>query len=187
MTSLEEKEKGAAAWSANNFPLAILHFSNAIEIGGEKEFIKVVYSNRSVANLKLNKLVEALADANKCIEIDAKWPKGYTRKGDALYSSKKYTDSFNAYNSAKKLSPSDQSIVEKCDLAMRAIGAEADRTAPSRPSTSGGSRSTATPTTAPPTGILGKIVTYSRYLLLLSAVLYLIPFGRSLSALSFRY
>jgi hypothetical protein len=41
MTSLEEKELGAAAWSAGNYPLAITHFTNAIEIGGDKEFIKV--------------------------------------------------------------------------------------------------------------------------------------------------
>lgn len=41
MTSLEEKELGAAAWAANNYPLAITHFTNAIEIGGEKDFMKV--------------------------------------------------------------------------------------------------------------------------------------------------
>ena len=41
MTSLEEKEKGAAAWTANNYPLAITHFTKAIEIGGDKDFLKV--------------------------------------------------------------------------------------------------------------------------------------------------
>ena len=41
MTSVEEKEKGAAAWAANNYPLAITHFTNAIEIGGDKDFLKV--------------------------------------------------------------------------------------------------------------------------------------------------
>ena len=42
MTSLEEKEKGAAAWTANNYPLAITHFTKAIEIGGDKDFLKVI-------------------------------------------------------------------------------------------------------------------------------------------------
>jgi hypothetical protein len=41
MTSVEEKEKGAAAWAANNYPLAVTHFTNAIEIGGDKDFLKV--------------------------------------------------------------------------------------------------------------------------------------------------
>ena len=48
MTSVEEKEKGAAAWAANNFPLAVTHFTNAIEIGGDKDFLKV---NRFSRNL----------------------------------------------------------------------------------------------------------------------------------------
>lgn len=70
MTSLEEKELGAAAWTANDYPLAITHFTKAIELSSDKEFLKIVFSNRSVANLKIKKLTLALADADKCIELD---------------------------------------------------------------------------------------------------------------------
>jgi hypothetical protein len=41
MTSIEAKERGAAAWIAQDFNLAITHFSTAIEIGGDKDFLKV--------------------------------------------------------------------------------------------------------------------------------------------------
>ena len=41
MTSLDEKEKGATAWAAGDFPLSITHFTRAIEIGGDKDFLKV--------------------------------------------------------------------------------------------------------------------------------------------------
>jgi tetratricopeptide (TPR) repeat protein len=134
-----------------------------------------------VANLKLNKFSEAVADASKCIELDGNWVKGHTRKGDALYSSSKFTEAFNAYNAAKRLSPSDASLSEKCELASKAIRSEADRSNPSTSRTS----SAATP--APPTGFLGKIVTYGRYLLILFAVVYLLPLGRNYSSIAFRY
>ena len=201
MTSLDEKEKGAAAWTANNYPLAITHFTKAIEIGGEKDFLKVsesmlacslskiltialrlnfkvIYSNRSVANLKLNKFKEAIDDASKCVELDSNWAKGYTRKGDALYSSCKYTDSFNAYNSAKRLSPTDQSLLDKCELAMKAIRIEADKAAGS----SNRESSSASAPTIIPGGLMGQIVIKGRYLVIACAILYLLPFGRTFSS-----
>jgi tetratricopeptide (TPR) repeat protein len=134
-----------------------------------------------VANLKLNKFSEAIADASKCIELDSNWVKGHTRKGDAFYSSSKFTEAFNAYNAAKRLSPSDASLTEKCELASKAIRSEADR------SNASTSRTSSAASPAPPTGILGKIVTYSRYLLIFFAIVYLLPLGRNYSSIAFRY
>jgi tetratricopeptide (TPR) repeat protein len=126
----------------------------------------------------VNKFKEALTDANKCIEIDGNWAKGYTRKGDAQYKLLQFTDAYNAYNSAKRLSPGDKSLEEKCDLAMKAIGIEADRAAGSSASRSA-SRSATSTAAVSPTGIIGKVITYSRYLLILAAICYLIPLGRT--------
>ena len=42
MTSIEAKERGAAAWLAQDFNLAVTHYSTAIEIGGDKDFLKVL-------------------------------------------------------------------------------------------------------------------------------------------------
>ena len=141
-----------------------------------------MYSNRSAANFKLNKFKEAIADATKCIDLDGNWAKGYTRKGDALYSSWKYTDAYNAYNSAKRLSPTDKSLIDKCELAMKAMRSEADRAA-------GPSSNTPNSTSINivPTGRLGKLVYYARCFLLFSAFLYLLPFGRAYSGIVFKY
>ena len=143
---------------------------------------KVIYSNRSVANLKLNKFKEAIDDASKCVELDSNWAKGYTRKGDALYSSCKYTDSFNAYNSAKRLSPTDVSLLDKCELAMKAIRIEADKAA----GTSNRDSGSASTSTVIPSGILGQIVIKGRYLVIACAVLYLLPFGRTFSSTAYK-
>ena len=45
---------------------------------------KVLYSNRSLAQLKLGRFDEAVEDAEMAISLDAGWPKGYIRKANAL-------------------------------------------------------------------------------------------------------
>lgn len=141
--------------------------------------MQVVYSNRSAANLKLNKLKEALSDANKCIELDRNWSKGYTRKGDALFSSVKYSDANDAYNSAKTLSPADESITAKCELTRKAIRTEADRKSGAFSSDSG-------PTSIAAAKPLEKAIIIFRYLLLLSGILYFVPLGRNYSLICYR-
>jgi len=73
--------------SAGNYDLAIKKWTEAIDAtpGSDREFLKVVYSNRSAAYLKLKQNASALADADQCVELDPNWVKGITRKGDALY------------------------------------------------------------------------------------------------------
>jgi stress-induced-phosphoprotein 1 len=125
----QAKAKGSDAWSKGDYQGSITHFTSAIELSissnvassNSKDFLKVLYSNRSAAYLKLNKVTEALKDSNKCIEIDSTWSKGYARKGDALLSSKKYTEAYNAYNAGLRISPNDSTLTEKSEQAMRAI------------------------------------------------------------------
>ncbi|RYH24341.1 tetratricopeptide repeat protein [archaeon] len=157
-----EKTAGSAAWTQGQYDRAVEHFSKAISLGGsDKEFLKVIYSNRSAAYHKLNKLQQALDDANKCIEVDSQWSKGYSRKGDALYALRRFTDSYNAYNSGLRYASGDATLREKVDLAMRAIQSEADSTA-SNSSTTSSDQSTLT--------------RYLKLAIIGLAVLYLIPF-----------
>lgn len=125
----QAKAKGSDAWSKGDYQGSITHFTSAIELSissniatsNSKDFLKVLHSNRSAAYLKLNKVTEALRDSNKCIEIDSTWSKGYARKGDALFSSKQYTEAYNAYNAGLRISPNDSTLTEKSEQAMRAI------------------------------------------------------------------
>lgn len=118
----------------------------------------MLYSNRSAAYLKLNKLDEALKDGTKCTELDAQWAKGHTRKGDALYALKRYTDAYNAYNASARLA-TDAAVQEKMELAMRAIRND-----------------TPSPSAAPAAASTSTTSTYLRMLILVLGAVYLIPF-----------
>lgn len=178
------KEEGSKAWAEGNYSKALESFSAAINHGGDKDFLKVIYSNRSAVHLKLNKPEDALKDGNKAVELDANWPKGYTRKGDALYQLKKFTEAYNAYNAGIRVAPNDAGLKEKVELAMKAMRNESDRSSSSSSSSSffpsSGSGSTAQ--AAPATGLLrqGKLA------VVLLILVYFIPFLGSINTLAYR-
>eukprot|EP00598_Pedospumella_elongata_P006108 CAMPEP_0184974678 /NCGR_PEP_ID=MMETSP1098-20130426/6099_1 /TAXON_ID=89044 /ORGANISM="Spumella elongata, Strain CCAP 955/1" /LENGTH=421 /DNA_ID=CAMNT_0027497293 /DNA_START=20 /DNA_END=1285 /DNA_ORIENTATION=- len=170
--AIQAKADGAAAWSAGNFSQAAEHFTTAINLGGDKEFLKVLHSNRSAAYLKLNRITEALKDGNKCVELDNNWVKGYARKGDALLASKQFTEAYNAYNAGSRIAPNDASMQEKMEQAMRAIRNASDQTSRA----SAGSSSPFAGVNVPPTPSADKYVQIAQTAVLVLAVLYMIPF-----------
>lgn len=64
-----------------------------------------VYSNRSYAKLLTGKYSESLSDADKCIEIDPEWSRGYSRKGDALEGLNDFSGACAAFQTAIDKSP----------------------------------------------------------------------------------
>lgn len=170
----QAKSDGAAAWSAGNFSQAAEHFTTAINLGGDKEFLKVLHSNRSAAYLKLNRITEALKDGNKCVELDNNWVKGYARKGDALLASKQYTEAYNAYNAGSRIAPNDATMKEKMEQAMRAIRNAAEQTSSS--STRSSNSSPFAGANIPATPAADKYVQIAQSAVLVLAVLYMIPF-----------
>jgi stress-induced-phosphoprotein 1 len=73
---LEAKNKGNAAFSAQDFSAAVTHFTEAIQFDPTNH---VLYSNRSGAYASMNKYKEALDDANETVRIKPDWAK--VRKG----------------------------------------------------------------------------------------------------------
>ena len=71
--ALEHKALGNKEFTAQNFPEAIKHFTNAI---AEDDTDHVFYSNRSACYSSLKKYDEALADGTKCVELKPDWAKG---------------------------------------------------------------------------------------------------------------
>lgn len=69
---VEQKDKGNVAFKGGNCAQANQHFSNSIDVTTEKEFLKIIYSDRCAARLKLKQNNQALHDAQKCIELDSK-------------------------------------------------------------------------------------------------------------------
>lgn len=60
-------------------------------------FVWQVYSNRAACYTKLGALPEGLKDANKCIELDEKFVKGYSRKGAIQFFMKEYDKALQTY------------------------------------------------------------------------------------------
>ena len=57
---------------------------DVLEHSDDIETVKVLYSNRSACRLKRGAAKLALADAEKCVEMDMTWEKGWLRKIDAV-------------------------------------------------------------------------------------------------------
>jgi len=117
MTTAEEfKAKGNAALQAGNTTEAIEHYTSAINADGSNH---VYYSNRSAAFLKKGDAHNALEDANACIALKSDFAKGYSRKGAALHSLKRYNDSITAYQSGLTQFPTDKGLLKGLDDVKR--------------------------------------------------------------------
>jgi len=90
---LEQKLLGDRRFRIGSFKGAAQQYSEAIELRPSH----VLYSNRSACYCGLLEYALALRDANKCIELDEKWPKGYARKGAALQGLNKLDEAITTY------------------------------------------------------------------------------------------
>jgi tetratricopeptide (TPR) repeat protein len=168
MSAIEEKQLGSEAWSKNDFNLAVVHFTNAIELNPEKELLLILYSNRSAAYLKLKQYIPALTDANKCLEIEKNFVKGYSRKGDALHALGRLNEALNVYNDGLKISSNDPTLLDKKTQTLNAIRKAASFNSESN---------TSTTSTTGLSGTFQKVSQYLRYFLLINILLYILPLG----------
>lgn len=99
------KEEGNTFFKNGEYLAAIDAYSKSLDLEPEQHFC---FSNRSAAYLKLgcssnqadasvaDFLEKALADANKCVEINPSWPKGYSRQAAALQELKRWDEAVAA-------------------------------------------------------------------------------------------
>ena len=76
-------------------------------IDGDQGNNHILFSNRSAAYAALRKFDAALLDADKCIEIQATWAKGYFRRGLALEGLGRYAEAYAAYQKGLTVEPTD--------------------------------------------------------------------------------
>jgi len=89
MTEAERlKNEGNALLNTRDFEGAVAKYTQAIELDGNNH---IFYSNRSAAWAKLGDFSQALADANRCVDISPNWGKGYARLATA-YDGLDYVD-----------------------------------------------------------------------------------------------
>eukprot|EP01091_Cochliopodium_minus_P005107 TRINITY_DN15088_c0_g1_i1.p1 TRINITY_DN15088_c0_g1~~TRINITY_DN15088_c0_g1_i1.p1 ORF type:complete len:594 (-),score=234.40 TRINITY_DN15088_c0_g1_i1:2029-3810(-) len=105
--SIEEKDKGNKALQEKDYPKALEHYTNAIQLDPKNH---IFYSNRSSVYALLEKYDEALEDANKTLELDPKFVRGYSRKGTALFFLKRYKEAHEVFSEGLKLEPNNENF-----------------------------------------------------------------------------
>lgn len=103
----EFKNKGNEAFKAQRYQEAIDFFTKAIEQNPNDH---VFYSNRSGSYLNNGQYDEALQDAETCIKMNPAWPRGYQRKGSALFYLDRIDDAINTYKEGLKVDPNNADL-----------------------------------------------------------------------------
>ncbi|KAL4930500.1 Hsp90 cochaperone STI1 [Aspergillus undulatus] len=116
------KAEGNKAFSAKDYPTAIEKFTQAIELDSNNH---VLYSNRSAVYAAQRNYEQALADAEKAIEIKPDWAKGHQRKGAAARGLGDLLSANDAYEEALKLEPGNEQAKNGLNAVKREISAEA--------------------------------------------------------------
>ncbi|GAA5804232.1 hypothetical protein EDC94DRAFT_641856 [Helicostylum pulchrum] len=93
------REEGNAFFKAGKWPQAIEQYTEAIK-RNDKDVRP--YSNRAVCYLKLMAVNEAEKDADKCIELDPTFTRGYIRKAACQLVKKDFQESIDTLNLAKE-------------------------------------------------------------------------------------
>jgi len=113
MDSNELKDLGNNEFRNGNYQIAITHFTKAIL---QDDTNHILYSNRSAAHLSSGKGQEALDDAQKCIDLEPTWAKGYGRKGAALHMLKQYDEAISSFDEGLKLESDNSYLLSGLDL-----------------------------------------------------------------------
>ncbi|RKU43498.1 Hsp90 cochaperone [Coniochaeta pulveracea] len=122
MSSADElKALGNSAIAAKNFDQAVEYFTKAIELAPENH---ILYSNRSAAYASKKDWAKALEDAEKTTQIKPDWPKGWSRKGAALYGEGNLVGAQDAYEQGLKVDPNNAGIKKDLESVKRAIEQE---------------------------------------------------------------
>ncbi|KAL5542008.1 hypothetical protein UlMin_009718 [Ulmus minor] len=104
------KDKGNEFFKAGNFLKAAALYTQAIKQDPNNP---TLYSNRAAAFLQLVKLNKALVDAEKTIELNPQWEKGYFRKGCIFEALERYDDALAAFQTALQFNPKSAEVSRK--------------------------------------------------------------------------
>ncbi|KAL9438735.1 hypothetical protein AB3S75_024416 [Citrus x aurantiifolia] len=105
----EEREKGNEFFKQQKYPEAIQHYTESLRRNPKDPR---TYSNRAACYTKLGAMPEGLKDADKCIELDPTFSKGYTRKGAIQFFMKEYDKALETYQEGLKHDPQNQELLD---------------------------------------------------------------------------
>ncbi|KAL6911899.1 hypothetical protein ACP4OV_000704 [Aristida adscensionis] len=105
----EEREKGNQFFKEQKYPEAVKHYTEALRRNPKDPR---VYSNRAACYTKLGAMPEGLKDAEKCLELDPTFVKGYTRKGAIQFFMKEYDKAMETYQAGLKHDPNNPELLD---------------------------------------------------------------------------
>ncbi|CAJ2650519.1 unnamed protein product [Trifolium pratense] len=105
----KEREKGNDYFKQQKYPEAIKHYTESLKRNPKDP---KAYSNRAACYTKLGAMPEGLKDAEKCIELDPTFTKGYTRKGAVQFFMKEYEKALETYREGLKHDPNNQELLD---------------------------------------------------------------------------
>ncbi|XP_059640029.1 hsp70-Hsp90 organizing protein 3-like [Cornus florida] len=105
----EEREKGNECFKEQKYPEAVRHYTESLRRNPKDPR---AYSNRAACYTKLGAMPEGLKDAEKCIELDPTFAKGYTRKGAVQFFMKEYDKALETYQEGLKHDPKNPELLD---------------------------------------------------------------------------
>ncbi|KAI3458083.1 hypothetical protein Pfo_014746 [Paulownia fortunei] len=124
MASSDPEQKAKEAFIDDHFELAVDLYTQAIALSPTNAEL---FADRAQANIKLRNFTEAVADANKAIELDPAMAKAYLRKGMACIRLEEYQTAKTALENGASLAPGDSrftNLIKECDERIAEEAAE---------------------------------------------------------------
>jgi len=112
------KSKGNQHFQKGEFKEASEAYTEAIQFAPNDH---VLYSNRSGAYASLEQYDKALADADECLKLAPSFVKGYSRKGLALFKSRKFEEAKATYEAGLKVDAEDAKLKEGLEETNQAM------------------------------------------------------------------
>ncbi|XP_058100176.1 protein SGT1 homolog [Magnolia sinica] len=112
-SDLEKRAK--EAFVDDNFELAADLYTQALDVDPKNA---ILLADRAQANIKLTNYTEAVADANRALELDPSMSKAYFRKGIACMKLEEYQTAKTALEAGASLAPGDSrftKLIQDCD------------------------------------------------------------------------
>ncbi|CAN7092129.1 unnamed protein product [Brassica rapa subsp. narinosa] len=113
----ELAEKAKEAFLEDDFDVAVDLYSRAIDLDPN---CAAFFADRAQANIKiLNFTAEAVADANKAIELEPTLSKAYLRKGTACMKLEEYSTAKAALQKGASVAPNESKfnkLIDECNL-----------------------------------------------------------------------
>ncbi|KAF2925312.1 hypothetical protein DAI22_06g042600 [Oryza sativa Japonica Group] len=103
------REKGKELLSKKKYKEAAIQFTKAIK---RNPLNPRNFSDRAKCRIELNALAEGLEDADKCIEVDPTFWKGYFCKGEVQFLMHNYEDAMTTYLDGLKYGPQKTTIYD---------------------------------------------------------------------------